>query len=66
MTSALRYRSQAPFVDQLLSEIGLSGSAVHQTQVLENLYKMTYGESARPDEAPGGKSRSAKSGPQKN
>src|SRR5208282_6626399 len=41
VTSALRYRSQAPFVDKLLGEIGLSGAAIHRTQALEDLSKVT-------------------------
>ena len=46
--SALRYRSQAPFVDQLLGEIGMSGGAVHRTQVLQDLSKIAYSEAAKP------------------
>ncbi|AMM87217.1 flotillin domain-containing protein [Martelella sp. AD-3] len=42
VSSALRYRSQAPFVDQLLNEIGLSGDAVHRTLALQDLSKMVY------------------------
>ena len=42
VNSALRYRSQAPFVDQLLGEIGLSGGSIHRTQALEDLSKITY------------------------
>lgn len=44
VNSALRYRSQAPFVDRLLGEIGLSGGTVHRTQVLEDLSKINYGD----------------------
>lgn len=44
VSSALRYRSQAPFVDQLLGEIGLSGATLHRTQVLEDLSKVRYTE----------------------
>ena len=48
VNSALRYRSQAPFVDQLLGEIGLSSGSIHRTQVLEDLSKITYTEAAKP------------------
>jgi uncharacterized membrane protein YqiK len=44
VSSALRYRSQAPFVDQLLGEIGLTGGTLHRTQVLEDLSKVVYTE----------------------
>lgn len=44
VSSALRYRSQAPFVDQLLGEIGLTGATLHRTQVLEDLSKIRYTE----------------------
>lgn len=46
VTSALRYRSQVPFVDQLLGEIGLTGENVHRTQPLQNLSKLVYGDPA--------------------
>ena len=46
--SALRYRSQAPFVDQLLSEIGLSSGSIHRTQVLQDLSKIAYTDTPPP------------------
>jgi uncharacterized membrane protein YqiK len=48
VNSALRYRSQAPFVDQLLGEIGLSSGSIHRTKVLEDLSKITYTEAPKP------------------
>ena len=42
--SALRYRSQAPFVDQLLGEIGMSGGNVHRTESLRDLSKLVYSD----------------------
>ncbi len=59
VTSALRYRSQAPFVDKLLGEIGLSGATIHRTQALEDLSKVTY---TRPGEPTAGKGKTPKSG----
>ena len=44
VSSALRYRSQAPFVDQLLGEIGLSADNVHRTHTLQDLSKIVYTE----------------------
>lgn len=44
VSSALRYRSQAPFVDQLLGEIGMTGDNVHRTQTLQDLSKIVYTE----------------------
>ncbi|MDR3372903.1 MAG: flotillin domain-containing protein [Ancalomicrobiaceae bacterium] len=44
VTSALRYRTQAPFVDQLLGEIGLSGDMIARPRVLQDLGKITYAE----------------------
>ncbi|MCV6547454.1 MAG: SPFH domain-containing protein [Cohaesibacter sp.] len=49
VSSALRYRSQAPFVDQLLGEIGLSADNVHKTHTLQELSKVVYSESSAPD-----------------
>jgi uncharacterized membrane protein YqiK len=49
VSSALRYRSQAPFVDQLLGEIGLTGGTLHRTQVLEDLSKVVYTETPPKD-----------------
>lgn len=44
VNSALRYRTQAPFVDTLLGEIGLSGDSVHRIEGLQNLSKIVYSE----------------------
>ncbi|MCI5075878.1 flotillin domain-containing protein [Oricola sp.] len=54
VSSALRYRSQAPFVDQLLNEIGLSADNVHRTHTLQDLSKVVYSE---PNAADSGSSR---------
>ncbi len=54
VSSALRYRSQAPFVDTLLSEIGLSGDTVHRAHTLQDLSKVVYSEPSAPP--PPGKS----------
>lgn len=48
VNSALRYRSQAPFVDQLLGEIGMTGGDIHRTQMLQNLSKIVYTEPNSP------------------
>lgn len=48
VSSALRYRSQAPFVDQLLGEIGLSADNVHRTHTLQDLSKIVYTEPDAP------------------
>lgn len=52
VSSALRYRSHAPFVDQLLGEIGLSGSTLHRTESLQDLSKVVYSEPASASDAP--------------
>lgn len=52
VTSALRYRSQAPFVDQLLGEIGLSGDSIHRTHTLQDLSKIVYTEPSAPEAKP--------------
>ncbi|MEP3231989.1 MAG: flotillin domain-containing protein [Hyphomicrobiales bacterium] len=44
VNSALRYRSQAPFVDTLLGEIGMSGENVHRMESLQDLSKIVYTE----------------------
>ncbi|MBC7283680.1 flotillin domain-containing protein [Hoeflea sp.] len=49
VSSALRYRSQAPFVDQLLGEIGMSADSVHRTHTLQDLSKIVYSEPNAPD-----------------
>lgn len=51
VSSALRYRSQAPFVDQLLGEIGLSADNIHRTQTLQDLSKIVYTEPEAPKAA---------------
>jgi len=58
VNSALRYRSQAPFVDTLLGEIGMSGENIHRMEGLQDLSKIVYTE-------PGGAApaRSAKATP---
>lgn len=48
VSSALRYRSQAPFVDTLLSEIGLSGDTIHRAHTLQDLSKVVYSEPSAP------------------
>ena len=53
VTSALRYRSQAPFVDTLLSEIGLTGDTIHRPHTLQDLSKIVYSEPAAPAAKPG-------------
>lgn len=52
VSSALRYRSQAPFVDQLLGEIGMTGGDVHRTQTLQDLSKIVYTEPNAPAPKP--------------
>ena len=44
VSSALRYRAQAPFVDTLLGEIGLSSGDIHRTLPLQNLSKIVYSQ----------------------
>jgi uncharacterized membrane protein YqiK len=56
VSSALRYRSQAPFVDTLLAEIGMSGDTIHRSHTLQDLSKIVYTEPAVPEP----KSKSAK------
>ena len=57
VSSALRYRSQAPFVDQLLGEIGLSSDNIHRTHTMQDLSKVVYSEPNAPDsKAPKAKS----------
>ena len=60
VSSALRYRSQAPFVDQLLGEIGLTHGDIHRTQTLQDLSKVVYSEPNAPAPKPrGGKAGAA-------
>ena len=42
VSSALRYRTQAPFVDTLLSEIGLTTDTIHRPHTLSDLSKIVY------------------------
>ncbi|MBU0584123.1 MAG: flotillin family protein [Alphaproteobacteria bacterium] len=44
VSSALRYRSQAPFVDMLLGEIGMDADNIHRTHTLQDLSKVVYTE----------------------
>jgi uncharacterized membrane protein YqiK len=57
VSSALRYRTQAPFVDTLLGEIGLSGDTIHRSHTLSDLSKIVYTEPSAPEPRPGGKPR---------
>ncbi|MEL6126157.1 MAG: flotillin domain-containing protein, partial [Pseudomonadota bacterium] len=41
MNSALRYRVQAPFVDNLMKEIGIDGSNVAKSDIFRNASDMT-------------------------
>ena len=52
VSSALRYRSQAPFVDTLLAEIGMSGDTIHRSHTLQDLSKIVYTETAEPAAVP--------------
>ncbi|MEO4045332.1 flotillin domain-containing protein [Hoeflea sp. CAU 1731] len=52
VSSALRYRSQAPFVDQLLDEIGMSADNIHRTHTLQDLSKVVYSEPNASDPKP--------------
>ncbi|PPJ48429.1 flotillin family protein [Rhizobium sp. KAs_5_22] len=53
VSSALRYRTQAPFVDTLLGEIGLSADTIHRPHTLSDLSKIVYTEPSAA--APAGK-----------
>ncbi|MEO0385488.1 MAG: flotillin domain-containing protein [Pseudomonadota bacterium] len=59
VSSALRYRSQAPFVDTLLGEIGLSGDTVHRSHTLQDLSKIVYTEPDAPEPKPAKRSTRA-------
>ena len=50
VNSALRYRSQAPFVDTLLGEIGMNGANIHRMEGLQDLSKIVYAEPGEPEE----------------
>jgi uncharacterized membrane protein YqiK len=52
VSSALRYRTQAPFVDTLLGEIGLSGDTVHRAHTLQDLSKIVYTDPASSEARP--------------
>lgn len=57
VSSALRYRTQAPFVDTLLGEIGLTADTVHRPHTLQDLSKVVYSDPAAPEaKGPKGKS----------
>lgn len=49
VSSALRYRTQAPFVDTLLGEIGLTGDTIHRAHTLGDLSKIVYTEPSAPE-----------------
>ncbi|SOC84434.1 Uncharacterized membrane protein YqiK, contains Band7/PHB/SPFH domain [Ensifer adhaerens] len=57
VSSALRYRTQAPFVDTLLGEIGLTSETIHRPHTLSDLSKVVYTEPAAPTPATKDKSR---------
>ena len=50
--SALRYRSQAPFVDQLLGEIGMDAGNIHRPEALRDLSKIVYSEPSAGGDVP--------------
>jgi len=52
VNSALRYRSQAPFVDTLLGEIGMNGANIHRMEGLQELSKIFYSEPGEPEVKP--------------
>lgn len=52
VNSALRYRSQAPFVDTLLGEIGMNGANIHRMEGLQELSKIVYSEPGEPEVKP--------------
>ncbi|MEX0431086.1 flotillin family protein [Spiribacter insolitus] len=52
VNSALRYRSHAPFVDQLLGEIGLSADNIHRSEALQDLSKVVYTEPTSASDRP--------------
>ncbi len=58
VTSALRYRSQAPFVDTLLGEIGLTAETVHRPHTLQDLSKIVYTDPEPAPKPKGGRSSS--------
>jgi len=55
VNSALRYRSQAPFVDTLLGEIGMNGENIHRMEGLQDLSKIVYSEPGESEVKPAAK-----------
>lgn len=60
VSSALRYRSQAPFVDMLLGEIGMDADNIHRTHTLQDLSKVVYTEPNAQRPAPEAKPKTPK------
>jgi hypothetical protein len=60
VNSALRYRSQAPFVDQLLGEIGLTSGSIHRTETLQDLSKIVYTDPTSASDKPARKPQTPK------
>ena len=60
VNSALRYRSQAPFVDTLLGEIGMNGANIHRMEGLQELSKIVYSEPGEPEVKPATKPAATK------
>mgnify|MGYP007044760684 FL=1 len=65
VNSALRYRSQAPFVDSLLGEIGMSAANAHRIDGLQDLSKIVYSEAETVDETGASKSTTSEKPTQK-
>lgn len=65
VNSALRYRSQAPFVDSLLGEIGMSAANAHRIDGLQDLSKIVYSEAETVDETSASKSTTSEKPTQK-
>ncbi len=60
VNSALRYRSQAPFVDQLLGEIGMTSGSIHRSETLQDLSKVVYTDPASASDTPDRKPKTPK------
>ena len=60
VSSALRYRSQAPFVDMLLGEIGMDADNIHRTHTLQDLSKVVYTEPNAQKPTPEAKPKTSK------
>jgi uncharacterized membrane protein YqiK len=60
VSSALRYRSQAPFVDMLLGEIGMDADNIHRTRTLQDLSKVVYTEPNAQKPTPEAKPKTSK------